>query len=185
MFPAVLFYTFREMEHTITPEFTSKLTQMTLLSQQYRGIIINEATRVESLIEDIICRYFTNKDNKKHLELMHVLIGTEKISFSVKEVVLRFIIENAFPQFDKENGFLKKGISQVIKFRNIVAHKKFAQTYEDVMRFDGTTIFLKGWQTEENKISLKPFELNRTIVNENYQLMIKIDKSLRELQGLI
>lgn len=144
-----------------------------------RGSIINETALLEMHMNQIIAEYFCN-NNDKQIELINVILGTEKISFFNLKETLRYVIKEKYPDYDKENKGWNGDIEKIMRERNIFAHHALDIRDESIIEFgDNGKIGLAKYKNEQ--IILK-YDIRQ--VRELIQLISRYIGEFRQLLGL-
>ncbi len=151
---------------------------------KYRGMIIHYAVTVETGIEMCISNYFGGVN--KSPELL-ALLGHKSnvVTFSNKQLLLSYIINDRFTEFKKSHPDLLKNIDFIIEKRNILAHRKMILTRNDVQNFDGESVKIQWIKTKNGKIQNDFLEIDLKFMKEFNDLCKKTEHDLSDLDGLI
>ena len=134
----------------MTNNFAVEYHQYTDLAFHRRGVIINQTIMLERIIDDIIANYFCGQTKKK-MELLELIISTNRMIFENKMQILKFILKNNNPTFLKEN---EKAVSDILNIiipeRNIFAHYwlETSKKLTDYLK-DQKTVFIKFKDTTD------------------------------------
>ncbi len=76
----------------MTDNFPFEYHQYTDLAFHRRGVIINQTIMLERIIDDTIANYFCGQTKKK-MEILELIISTNRMTFENKMQVLKFILK--------------------------------------------------------------------------------------------
>jgi hypothetical protein len=165
----------------------NKLNMETLCAR-FRGNFIHAATKLESIIDDILCIYFT-QDEEKRKTLNLVVFSSEKITLKSKIDILDFIAckhcKEQYQKYTKDDGTtLLTRLDNFISKRNRVAHRQYYPTDEEISSFDGFNVLFKYLDGKSGKIKPKEinmgFEPSKAVVAE----IMSLSNILNELKEL-
>jgi hypothetical protein len=166
------------MEDDFETTFKRKVTEIFERTSKYRGDIINEAINTETYIEFIVSYHFTNGDKKKARELRHTLLSTHMFSANTKKNMFLFILKNYYPKIKIDGSDLDR----IMKIRNQMAHGKYVfienNLVDQVLKFDGETVLLHEWKTEDNKTVSRPIKLTQKSIEVELTHINKVNTKL-------
>lgn len=134
----------------MTETFELEYQNYTELAFHRRGVIINQTIMLERIIDDIIANYFCGQTKKK-IELLELIISTNRMIFENKIQVLKFILKNNNIAFLTEN---EKAFSEILNLiipeRNIFAHY-WLETSKKLSTYikEQKTVFIKFKDTTD------------------------------------
>jgi hypothetical protein len=85
-----------------------------------RGLIVEECTKLEFLIDYYIIKHFT-EDEEKQKEMQFLLLPSSRLIFSTKQEIFVWLLKKYNHQFLEANPIIKK-IPDIISERNAFAH---------------------------------------------------------------
>lgn len=133
----------------------------------FRGHVINYAVYLERLMDDAIGIHLCVEPGAK-VELMNLILATERITFESKRQVLLYIITEYYPDFISKNpNFFKNVKKYGIEERNHVAH----------LLLDTQPGYYERWKSNGDfrLISFKISRDNKEEVMQNYDTKIMND----------
>lgn len=136
-----------------------------------RGSVINETALLELHIQQIIAEYFCNTQEKQ-IELVNVILGTEKITFNSKKEILKYIIEKKYPEFIKKNPKWNNDLTEIMQQRNIFAHFALDTRKESIIDF-----------SKNKTIGFAKFKNEQTVILYNDEKMLKLVSMINKYTG--
>jgi hypothetical protein len=99
-----------------------------------RGIIINETTYIERLIDEYISSHFCKEQVLKEEIIARIFSGT-KIGFTAKKELFLDLLKTHNEPFYIENINTINKLAEIVEFRNIVAHRVLDTSKEGLSIF--------------------------------------------------
>ena len=145
-----------------------------------RGRYLSFTSVLETMLSEIITKYFCNNDQRKGLFFTEIANG-QAMSFSIKINILSKIIKKDYRDILLKYPDIIKRLNVIRDFRNKLAHAA-VDLSEDALEKDGR--FGVGFITFKNgKRHIKHVSLEDSI--NNYHDIAKVILILRELKGLL
>lgn len=92
------------------------------LSHKLRGIIIEKAINLETLIDDFIAMYFCHSQDKFE-EFKKHLFWNPQTGFGRKFEIFKFIVLNKSSQLIEVHPTIIEDIDKIVIYRNMMAHR--------------------------------------------------------------
>ena len=97
-----------------------------------------------------------------------------------------FILTNAFPGFDKiRPEKLDKNLQSIVSFRNLIAHRKLDVRPEILLNYDGKTINLIAYTTDQNRIKPSVKAITQELINTESKLIADTAQLIMNIGELI
>ncbi len=134
---------------------------------RYRGLMLNEITNLEKLMDGFLCSYFTS-DLDKQDELMEMVFGGLRITFDNKRGIFDHLSKTGKISLEQKYPKLFSEMQNLFSDRKILAHYMVDISEEAKLLPDGTIRF----HALNNKHELKVFDKEK---------MKKIEKQISKM----
>src|SRR5450755_4530417 len=126
-------------------ETRDDVNKMISESIKWRGTVVDKCIFLERCIDNYLAYFFCLGNDEKGQQLIELILSTDRITFSGKQQVLKFVIDKYKMDFVAKYPNYNKDIVDLIQHRNIFAHYLLDTTNAGVIKFreDGTIGFLK------------------------------------------
>lgn len=154
-----------------------RLRAMVKLSIEYRGEILDNVILLESIMEKIICNYFTNNQEVKSIGLLYCLIGTKGFSLNYKREIIMFIIHNN-PNIIKNAKKIDETLQDISNIRNMIAHHEILDNLNTIKNFNGDDLYFVDFKTKNHIARSQIEKLNKKKIKDIVENINKVKNTL-------
>lgn len=167
----------------MTPNLTDK-QKARMRCLHYRGYIIDLFIDIETMIELSISAFYADNTDKK-FDLHVLLTHKSSMDTSKKIMMFNYMVKEYYSEFLKENKSLLEDIEELLRLRNIVAHRKQSFRENDIENFNGVNVRFLWTSSTRGKIKEDSLLIDIDFLNGLDARFTRTTESLKKLIEII